>query len=149
MKFSKNHLDIVQEKDTQDNKCMYCEIKSDSKTKLTIHIRANHEEIRLVCVICDKTFRGKNNLNEHVAWVHEEKSQYDCSLCSYKCAQKSRMDWHKEDVHEKKNRENVKSSAVHEEGKSFECQVLGCESRFTSNGDLRKHISKKHIDINV
>jgi hypothetical protein len=38
----------------------------------------------------------------------------------------------------------VKLSAVHEERKMFECQFLGCESKFTSNGNLRKHISKKH-----
>ena len=147
MKFSKNHIDIVHEKDTPEHQCTYCEFKSDSKTKLTIHIRANHEEIRLVCALCNKTLKSKDSLNEHIAWVHEGKSQYDCSLGSYKCAQNSRMDEHIEEVHEKKNRESVKSSAVHEERKIFECQVLGCESRFTSNGDLRKHISKKHIDM--
>ena len=131
MKFSKNHIDIGHEKDTPEHQCTYCEFKSDSKTKLTIHIRANHEEIRFVCALCDKTFKRKDYLKAHIACGHEEKSQYNCSLCSYKCEQKSRMDRHVEEVHEKKNR--------------LKCEL--CTKTFSASACMTAHVAAVHEKV--
>ena len=56
----------------------------------------------LQCEICNRNFKTKQNLNSHIASVHEKKKPYQCEICDKAFTEKSKMKLHAASVHEKK-----------------------------------------------
>ena len=78
------------------------------------------------CSDCDKTFKSKSNLNQHIAYVHRRCS-YTCEDCG-KCFSLSGYRYHRLTAH----------TANQESRKKFECGV--CRKKFLQNKLLKKHM---------
>ena len=81
------------------------------------------------CDICDYSFSQKDNLQRHLASVHEKKKPFKCDNCDYSFSEKGSLKKHLESVHEKK--------------KPFKCDT--CDTIFTRQTSLKRHILKNHI----
>ena len=88
-------------------KCETCDATFARKNKFTrkdnlnIHIATVHEEMKpFKCDICKAEFRHKVNLNTHIAKVHEKMKPFKCDTCEAKFTQKSKLNTHVATVHE-------------------------------------------------
>ena len=69
------------------NKLQKCKFCKKNFTELPRHIAIAHH----ACILCDKTFTTNQNLNNHVASVHEKLKPHRCDLCNASFASKSHL----------------------------------------------------------
>ncbi|XP_028320672.1 zinc finger protein 296 [Gouania willdenowi] len=81
------------------------------------------------CEFCGKRFRNSSNLTVHRR-SHTGERPYRCGLCSYACAQSSKLTRH------------MKTHGAHGTKASFLCQL--CSVPFTVYATLEKHLKKVH-----
>ncbi|KAI8130284.1 Zinc finger protein Gfi-1b [Lucilia cuprina] len=93
------------------------------------HLSLHKVEPKL-CPHCNKSFKKKISLEEHIAAQHLNQLQYGCAYCSKKYASKSTLQLHLQS-HEKKR---------------FECTF--CGKQFQRNSILKLHL-KRHNNSNV
>ena len=120
-----SHIEKVHEK-KKSQLCMVCDKKFSCNSGLKAHIKSVHEKISHKCLICDKTFPYKCTLKNHIESIHEGKKS--CPSCKYSCLEPRDLRQHIVSVHQVK--------------KSYKCLI--CESIFTTNGSLKKHIKSIH-----
>ena len=66
-----------------------------------------HNTVESPCTVCDKIFRNKKHLADHMSNTHAENQRFSCdfktgeSACSYYSTTKSNLRAHKKRVHEK------------------------------------------------
>ena len=58
-----------------------------------------HITLQLHCKLCKKNFQAKQNLNVHVASVHQGMKPFECSICNSRFSQKKSMVIHIASVH--------------------------------------------------
>lgn len=81
------------------------------------------------CEFCGKRFRNSSNLTVHRR-SHTGERPYRCGLCSYACAQSSKLTRH------------MKTHGTHGTRAPFQCQL--CSVPFTVYATLEKHLKKTH-----
>ncbi|XP_028816927.1 zinc finger protein 296 [Denticeps clupeoides] len=81
------------------------------------------------CEFCGKCFRNSSNLTVHRR-SHTGERPYRCGLCSYACAQSSKLTRH------------MKTHGAHGARAPFQCQLCGVP--FTVYATLEKHLKKAH-----
>ncbi|KAJ8949679.1 hypothetical protein NQ314_008140 [Rhamnusium bicolor] len=91
------------------------------------------------CIICNKVFTTKTNLNQH-SLCHIEESKRDIYRCPYiDCKRsyqyKKNLNYHIAAFHEKLKYEQIK------------CTESGCETVLKSKKNLKQHILKVHNNI--
>ena len=97
-------------------------------TKSNTNLKVSDQKIngRLKnCEICDRSFSGKQNLNKHIAAVHELKKPFGCKICKKKFARKEKLNRH--------------VLTLHEKIKPFQCSV--CDHKTSSK--IIEQIGKK------
>ena len=78
------------------------------------------------CELCDKVFKYKRGMREHMRRCHTDKTMVDCSICGAKCSKFS-LSRHKRTQHMKS---------------AFECKK--CGKNFNTKEILDVHTRKKH-----
>ncbi|TST73071.1 CLK4-associating serine/arginine rich protein [Bagarius yarrelli] len=81
------------------------------------------------CEFCGKRFRNSSNLTVHRR-SHTGERPYRCGLCSYACAQSSKLTRH------------MKTHGTRGNRAPFQCQL--CSVPFTVYATLEKHLKKTH-----
>ena len=85
------------------------------------------------CTLCNNSFRTKQNLNKHIAAVHELKKPFLCQFCSKEFARKEKLKQHVLTVHEKL--------------KLFQCSI--CNHKTGDKGNMKRHINARHEGLDV
>ena len=88
----------------------------------------NDRKEKYKCPKCDTVFTRKNNIERHIAVVHEGQKLFKCSTCDDRFSTKQVLKSH--------------IATVHEGQKPFKCSI--CDSSFTRSGSLKKHIATVH-----
>ena len=73
---------------------------------------------------CDKEYKLKGNLKQHIKAVHDKIKDFECDKCEFKCSANSHLKTH--------------IKMVHDKIKDIECDK--CDYKCSSNSDLKKHI---------
>ena len=93
-----------------------------------MHVTRMHEHHEKViqCDLCEKSFRLKRDLLDHIAWSHTSIKTFSCDKCFKVLASKQSYIQHNLRIHEKI-----------EIVKSFPCKL--CSYSFKNENDLRNH----------
>ena len=155
----KKHIDIVHNK-LREYKCYSCDKAYDTKHTLNSHINQNHEKTKTYkcemcdksffnnvclyahrithnesthkCDTCQKTFKCKKWLTDHIRMVHEKIRKYVCEFCKHAFTTKANLIRHQVNGWCSENQSLKDPSA-----KVFKCDL--CEKSFLSNAELRQH----------
>ena len=90
-----------------DYVCNICGKQFLTKGGLSSHNWAVHNTVESPCTVCDKIFRNKKHLADHMSNTHTENQRFSCdfktgeSACSYYSTTKTNLMAHKKRVHEK------------------------------------------------
>ena len=112
--------------------CPQCDRCFVDQSKRNDHVRYAHENIRIKCNMCAKTFGSNEALRHHTNVSHEEKLPDMCLICNASFTSKSSL----------KNHQNY----AHSTEKNIECEF--CEKQFKQKRDLNVHLKMTH-DINI
>ena len=118
-------------------KLFKCKICGKSKThrkesKLIDHIMEKHEDNKVKCETCDKTFKAKRILDVHIKTFHGDKSKFiNCQFCPKAFPVLSLLNYH------------IKTKHNLNHGK----QCLTCEETFESKSHLTKHKLEIHLAV--
>ncbi|CAL8068564.1 unnamed protein product [Orchesella dallaii] len=80
--------------------CSTCGKGYTSAQRLESHMRKVHIENRFKCTICDKTFKAKLNLRNHMAARHSLERPHNCVHCGKKYATRNYLQCHLAKVHQ-------------------------------------------------
>ena len=164
IKLLKNHIKNVHNvKNVQLCPEISCRKIFQSGTEVVKHFTEKHDDYRLKCNKCDKTFTSPRNMKRHRV-VHDRKARsiFHCSICKrgfltpdyvikhekickeslekgeyYKC-EFCKKGFASESL---KNRHFAKK---HKGKKTLQCDI--CEMTYTYSSDLRRHIRERHIE---
>nr|CAH7757025.1 unnamed protein product [Callosobruchus chinensis] len=136
-----NHPDLIGLISGKVYECPNCTYKTTLSTNLTKHVLRNCEVTAQqnfkACKHCNKTFRTKLNLDNHILRKHSDLSAtisskiYECTQCTYKTTHRGCLFVHK-----------LKHPETAHIGKLSKC--LHCNSNFHSIRSLDDHMVKKH-----
>ena len=114
--------------ETQCNSCG----KVISKNNLAVHLKT-HGYASFRCQICDKRFKTKNNLNQHVL-THQKPPDIKCPNCTIILHSKTSLRLHVQ--------------AQHEQIK-YNCEF--CKAELTQLSNLKKHQKKciRRVQVQV
>ena len=105
-------------KGIKNYKCDVCERKFVDSTRLKQHKWIHSKTKAFQCEHCDKSFRHKNHLLNHIASTHPDldQSKFKCAKCDRKFAFKYKLDshmkWHELDQIQKVECENNQYSLL-------------------------------------
>ncbi|XP_063709621.1 PR domain zinc finger protein 5-like [Culicoides brevitarsis] len=115
--------------------CDFCGQKSFSKAIIKAHLINLHVNVATIkCPKCDKLFKSKRHVTDHILGSHAEKSTI-CPHCGKKCSSPMSLKCHIYQKHNE-NRKPLKK-AVRPETREFACDE--CEMKFYKNHTLKKH----------
>ena len=102
-----------------------CEAKFTQQTRLKEHIQFKHEGISHKCCFsdCESEFPTKHLLDVHME--KHEGIKYACNECGLQYSSQGYLKTHYKSKHE---------------GLVFKCTFAGCQSEFSSNAGLNRHL---------
>ncbi|XP_053694379.1 zinc finger protein 91-like [Sabethes cyaneus] len=135
--------------------CSICGAAKHNRTALTAHEMKHTGERPYACNVCDKRFASQTILTSHMK-CHVPK-QYQCNECGEKFARGENLKRHIRHRHSEatfccnycprklKTREaQVLHERSHTGEKPFACRTEGCEKRYASITDRRRHEMASH-----
>nr|CAH7757024.1 unnamed protein product [Callosobruchus chinensis] len=135
-----NHPDLIGLISGKVYECPNCTYKTTLSTNLTKHVLRNCEVTAQqnfkACKHCNKTFRTKLNLDNHILRKHSDLSAtisskiYECTQCTYKTTHRGCLF-----VHKLKHPETAHIGKL---------RCIHCSLSFNNDRGLDNHILKKH-----
>ena len=95
---------------------------------MNLFLDTNSMEFR--CIACDKCFKMKMCLSNHMRLIHGNPRQYPCTQCEYTSRIKRDCEMHIRSIHEK-----IKDI----------CMV--CEKQYSNRHNLNRHRKKHHLHL--
>ncbi|XP_041779850.1 zinc finger protein 345-like [Anopheles merus] len=150
------HQTTATQRNRQAYVCSVCGVRKRTRTDLAVHERAAHTGERpFACEHCDKTFASKKTLASHR--LCHTPGQYACELCGGKFNRKEHLTRHTLLKHGTatipcevcgkmfKTRATLTNHMVSHTGeKRFQCRMEGCDKRYGTVGDRRRHEMSVH-----
>ncbi|KAL9700480.1 hypothetical protein quinque_003921 [Culex quinquefasciatus] len=112
--------------------CEICGYQSSSNGQLKDHLVRFHGNDRLKCEYCQKIFKVKQDLQEHVKAVHLGEIVFKCETCGTEYRSKTALRNHQ---------------ARHSDVYNFPCQQ--CDKKFKVKILLHKHIQSVHKEASL
>ncbi|XP_058453671.1 zinc finger protein 28-like [Malaya genurostris] len=135
--------------------CSICGVAKKNKTALTVHEMMHTGEKPYACTVCDKRFSSPTILTSHMK-CHVPK-QYQCPECGDKFARGENLKRHIRYRHSEatycctycpRKLKTHEAKALHERShtgeKPFTCRTEGCDKRYASITDRRRHEMASH-----
>jgi len=129
-----------------------CKFMASSETHLVRHVRNEHQKV--VCIKCEECGKKVKNIEEHVRVEHDKVKNLPCDICEQLFLTKAKLNAHKKKHLQQKEICKQCGAAVmnmrqherfvHEKDLPFKCDEPGCETKFTSNCGLKKHMESVH-----
>ena len=105
--------------------CTQCDYTTRWKRNLRHHALLRHNDIRnFVCNICNRAFKRKTDLKQHMVW-HSDEKPLQCDICGFRC---------------KTNWEIKSHSLSHSDIRKYPCTFPGCTQACKTKSDLTKHM---------
>ena len=114
----------------KDNRvpCMICNKSFKQKNSLKNHLKTHSGELPFKCKLCDKGFAQKGNMKSHIEKSHAiNKKRSSCFMCSRSFKSETSLQ-----IHMQKHKGEL----------SFICPF--CSYGFTQKGNMKSHIQKLH-----
>uniref|UniRef100_A0A8D8BMN5 Zinc finger protein 782 n=2 Tax=Culex pipiens TaxID=7175 RepID=A0A8D8BMN5_CULPI len=112
--------------------CETCGFQCSTGSRLKEHNKRYHSNENLNCEYCQKTFKLKLDLRNHIVNVHLSERVFKCETCGMEFRRKSTLT-----VHE----------ATHSDVYNFPCQQ--CDKKFKVKNLLNKHIIRVHQEATL
>ncbi|CAH2009649.1 unnamed protein product [Acanthoscelides obtectus] len=125
--------------------CTRCPLKTVWKGKLEKHMMKTHLNLLVgnlinPCSSCDKVFKNKQSLDEHILKKHPDRfwsitrKIFECPICQFQTIARDKLQRHRM-VHHPNTASNLFISCMH------------CDSVFKTKDMLDDHIVRKHPDF--
>lgn len=89
--------------DTYEHSCQFCEKKFKVKGDLTNHVRFHHKERPINCDVCGKLCQNTGSLYVHQKWAHY-KPKFECHICRRRMVTQENLDQHLITQHEQREK---------------------------------------------
>jgi len=92
--------------------------------------RTSQAEKSYRCVYCNKEFKTRSSMNNHIKFLHKKDKMFSCDVCDYTSSKKDHVKQH---------------MLTHTGVKAYTCEY--CDLKFGRKGDMQKHmrkVCKKH-----
>ena len=126
--------DLVHEKKKFESKYEMVHERRKFESEHDMNIVNNQVGIEIQCLFCEVSLENQNDLDIHVALVHERKKIFLCSLCPTTCVSKLELSRHITSAH-KNNQTNIELS---------QCLLCPGPLTFYEIRHLKDHNSKIH-----
>uniref|UniRef100_A0A1Q3F0N8 C2h2-type zn-finger protein n=1 Tax=Culex tarsalis TaxID=7177 RepID=A0A1Q3F0N8_CULTA len=107
--------------------CTVCDKRFSSTTILNVHMKC-HAPKQYACSECGEKFARNENLKRHIRHRHAE-ATFCCGYCPHKSKTREALNQHERS---------------HTGEKPFECRSEGCQKRYASICDRRRHEMASH-----
>lgn len=104
--------------------------------------RMKKEGEKVLCNLCGKGYGHKDQLRQHVKFVHDKEFSLNCHVCGLRVRQERRLNIHLSRVH----REDPETRRLEEvEGlRWMKCELKGCTGVVLREGERDKRKEKHH-----
>ncbi|VEN35909.1 unnamed protein product [Callosobruchus maculatus] len=141
----KRHLNFIASVSSKIHECTQCTYKTTKSSNIRQHLITNHPEVtgnRILsrCIYCNKTFKSKQGLDDHIVKRHPDTIEsvsskiHECTQCTYKTTKSSNIRQHLITNHPEVTGNRILSRCIY------------CNKTFKSKQGLDDHIVKRHPD---
>nr|CAI5867014.1 unnamed protein product [Callosobruchus analis] len=135
----KTHPDFIASVSSKVHECTECTYKTTNNCHMKQHM-VKHADVGNRCIHCNKTFKTKQKLDDHIIKKHPDfiafvtSKVHECTECTYKTTDNSHLKQH---------------MAKHPDvaGNHIPNRCIHCNKAFTTKKRLDDHIIKKHPDF--
>ncbi|VEN35893.1 unnamed protein product [Callosobruchus maculatus] len=142
----KTHPDFIASISSKIHQCTQCTYKTTISTHIRQHLITNHPEVagnRILsrCIYCNKTFKGKVGLDDHIVKKHPDfiasvsSKIHECTQCTYKTTMSTLIRQHLITYHPEVAGNRILSRCIY------------CDKTFVHKQTLDDHIVRKHPDF--
>jgi len=128
----------------EDQSCDICDQKFGKIEDLRNHLTNDHNLTIFKCpkTNCDKFYRAKGILKNHIETVHEKSKQAACKVCGKILVSGFRLRQHMLQIHSFEGED----LSIHEEPKIFQCDFCDIKP-FTKAGNYKNHLKNVHQQL--
>nr|CAI5867010.1 unnamed protein product [Callosobruchus analis] len=139
----KTHPDFIASVSSKVHECTECTYKTTNNCHMKQHMVKHGNHISNRCIHCNKTFKTKQKLDDHIIKKHPDfiafvtSKVHECTECTYKTTDNSHLKQHMA-KHPDVAGNHIPNRCIH-------CNK--CNKAFTTKKRLDDHIIKKHPDF--
>ena len=109
------HIEVIHE-GIKAFKCDLCDSDFSRDQNLQTHIASVHDQIKHYCPTCNTGFMQVRYLQRHIKTVHDKVKPFVCDICNFSFGHKSDLKRHTKNIHEKRKESILPTMLENKEG---------------------------------